>query len=74
VIQASLERLGLHLRASRVVEELARHGISVSENQVEEVKIDLVKTPDPIRRRMAEPLLADLSRTIRPPGTHGHRR
>ena len=73
-IQAALRRLGLHLRASQVVEELARHGVSVSEDQVEEVKIDLVKTPDQIPRRMAEPPRPDLRRTIRSPGRHGHRR
>jgi hypothetical protein len=73
-IQDAMRRLGLHLSTSQVVEELARHGISVSEDQVEEVKIDLIKSPDEIRRRMAEPPRPDLRRTIRPPGKHGHRR
>jgi hypothetical protein len=73
-IRAALRRLGLHLRASRVVEELARHGISVSEDQVEEIKIDLINSPDQIRRRMAEPPRLDLRRTIQPSGKHGHRR
>jgi hypothetical protein len=53
---------------------LARHGISVSEDQVEEVKIDLVKTPDQIRRRMSQPPRPDLRRTIQPSGKHGQRR
>jgi hypothetical protein len=72
-IRGALQRLGLHLGASRVVAELAGDGVSVSEDQVEEVKIDLVKTPDQIHRRMAELHRPDLRRTIRPPGKHGHR-
>ncbi|MBX6311461.1 MAG: hypothetical protein IRY99_00830 [Isosphaeraceae bacterium] len=72
-IQAVLRRIGLHARTSRVVEELARRGISVSADQVEEVKIDLIKAPDEIRRRISGTPRHDLRRMIRLPRKHGHR-
>jgi hypothetical protein len=72
VIQTALRRLGLHTRTIRVVEELARLGISVDEDQIEEVKIDLIKTPEEIRRRLSDTVRRDLRQTIRSPRRHGH--
>jgi hypothetical protein len=41
----TLRRLGMHAKASVVVEELAKYGIHVSEALVTRVKLDLLKDP-----------------------------
>jgi hypothetical protein len=72
-IRSALLRLGRHTTRQQIVAELVRHGLVVSEEQVERVRIDLLKDPAEIRRRSPVPR-PDQRRAIRSPRVPGFRR
>ena len=58
---------GLHATPRQVVAELARHGVEVGEDQVERVRIDLLRSPVEIRRQRDEARRSRHPRNFRRP-------
>jgi hypothetical protein len=71
-VRSAILRLGPHCPPGRVVEELARHGIVVGEDQVERARIDLLKELAGIRNRPAQPTMPGGHRVL-PPKVPGRR-
>ena len=74
-VQGTLLRLGMHARASEVVEALAEYGIVVSEGLVHRVKLEMVQQTSQVQRQLAAMPRPKSVVRLPPkvPGGRGHR-